>query len=150
MATASTRSHALQTQATVSPARRAGMEPSAASPAHLALLARAVDSCAPTAGLGRLVSQTLGTVSTVTLGGWGPGEGAGLCWVGCTFLQDPGSCYSLGGVAGPSPSTLIHTALGACLLGKCEGREMGAVEALGRVLFRLLCHSGILSSLLPL
>lgn len=122
----------------MSPASRAGTEPSATSPAHLALLARAVDSCAPTAGLGRPVSQTLGTVNTVTLGGWGPGEGAGLFRVGCTFLQDPGSSYSLWGVAGPYPNTLIHKAFGACLLGKCEGREMGADEALGRVLFRLL------------
>lgn len=58
------------------------MEPSATSPAHPAPLARAAGSSAPAAGLGRPVGQTLGTVSAVTLGGWGPGEGASLLRVG--------------------------------------------------------------------
>lgn len=66
-------SHALQTQAAVSPASQAGMGPSATSPALLAPLAITAGSSAPTAGLGRPVSQTLGSVSAVTLAGWGPG-----------------------------------------------------------------------------
>lgn len=117
------------------------MEPSATSPAQLAPLARAAGSCAPTAGLGRPVSQTLGTVSAVTLGGWGLGEGAGLFQVGCTFLQDPHSNYSLWD-SWPLPQHTHSHGLGACLLVKTEGREMGADEALGRVLFWLLRHSG--------
>lgn len=95
VATASRRSHALQTQAAVSPASQAGMGPSAISPAHLAPLARTAGSSAPTASVGRPVSQTLGTAGVVILGGWGPGERAGFVRVGCTFLQDPHSSYTL-------------------------------------------------------
>lgn len=120
VATASRRSHALQTQAAVSPVSQAGTEPSATSPAQLAPLARAAGSCAPTAGLGRPVSQTLGTVSAVTLGGWGLGEGAGLFQVGCTFLQDPHSSYSLWD-SWPLPQHTHSHGLGACLLVKTEG-----------------------------
>lgn len=65
-------SRALRTQAAASPASRGGTGPSATSPAHLAPLVRAAGSNAPTAGLGRPVSQTLATVSAVTLAGWGP------------------------------------------------------------------------------
>ena len=78
VATASSMSHALQTQAAASPASRAGMGLSATSPALLAPLARAAGSSAPTAGLGRPASQTPGTVDIVTLAGWGPGEETSL------------------------------------------------------------------------
>lgn len=46
---------------------------SATSPALLVPLVRAAGSSAPTVGLGRPVSQTLGTVRAVTLAGWGSG-----------------------------------------------------------------------------
>lgn len=65
-------SHALQTQAAASLRGQAGMGPSATSPALLAPLGRTAGSSAPTAGLERPVSQTLGTVSTVSLAGGGP------------------------------------------------------------------------------
>ena len=75
VATASRISRALQTQAAARPASQAGTGPSATSPALLAPLARTVASSAPTAGLERPVSQTLVTVSAVSLAGGGPGEG---------------------------------------------------------------------------
>lgn len=49
------------------------MGPSATSPVHRVPLVRAAGISAPTAGLGRPVSLTLGTVSAVNLAGWGPG-----------------------------------------------------------------------------
>lgn len=125
-------SRALRTQAAVSPVSRAGTGPSASSPAHLAPSARAAGSSAPTASLGRPVSQTLGTVRAVTLAGWGPGKGpACSVWGAPSFrILTPAAPSGVGVPRFTQPS-------GACHLAKPEGREMGADEALGRVLFQL-------------
>lgn len=114
--------HALQTQAAVSPASQAGTGLSVTSPAHLVPLATAAGSSAPAAGLERPVSQIRGTARAVTPAGWGPGEGAGLLRMGCTFLQEPHPRCSLWGRQ-PTPNTHSHCPLRPATWQRLKGEK---------------------------